>query len=94
MIFVDYAAEDFFVRQVTDPKKYFVYFEGLLCRIMEEDSLWIDKGHQAFAKIKNAHIDGLDMCFYRILIFRFAAGFGTLNKSGCRVSSGRSLHRS
>ena len=93
MIFVDYAAEDFFVRQVTDPKKYFVYFEGLLCRIMEEDSLWIDKGHQAFAKIKN-RTSGPDVQYYRILIFRFAAGFGTLNKSGCRVSSGRSLHHS
>ena len=35
------------------------------------------------------------MVTFGILIFRFAAGFGTLwFSTGCRVSSGRSLHRS
>jgi len=57
MAFVEYAAEDFFVKQVTDPKEYFVYFKELLCRITEEDSLRIDKGHQESAKEKTAHQD-------------------------------------
>ena len=36
---VDGAARDFGTSQSSDPKEYFVYFEGLNCRIVAKDPL-------------------------------------------------------
>jgi hypothetical protein len=60
----------------------------------EKDRTRREKDTESLGTIKNAHFEDPMCAKYRILIFTFAAGFGTTLYAGCRVSSGRSLHRS